>query len=177
MDGNSYSSFSKRLASRFFVESPKSFDWLPNSIWNSAKFLRWYQTYIFQEKTWIPGFRIWNFLNILVSISGIRKKFELLKSDIPQNSSIEISGWQGVEVWYSWFDTNYKIFYFQNIILIKNTPKNYFGHMWDNFWSMKQKNILLTFLDFHRVLPTEHLETLLNLMENGKFGSRICQNS
>ena len=31
------------------------------------------------------------------------------------------------------YGTNYKIFYFPNIILIKNNPKNYFGHMRDNF--------------------------------------------
>ena len=39
-----------------------------------------------------------------------------------------------------------------SILLIKNIPKNYFGHMWDNFLPMKQKSILPGFLDVHIVL-------------------------
>ena len=60
------------------------------------------------------------------------------------------------------FGTNYKIFCFPNIILIKNIPTKLFWSICGIiFVFMKQKNILPTFLDFHRILPTKHLETLL----------------
>ena len=57
--------------------------------------------------------------------------------------------------------TNYKIFYFLDIISVKNIPPKYFGDMGDNVWRAKT-----TFTKFTELLPTKHMGTLLSTFSN-----------
>ena len=61
-------------------------------------------------------------------------------------------------MWY----TNYEIFFFPNIILVKNIPQKYFGHILDNFQPMMYNNVLTDFLHCYMVLLIKDMTTQLS---------------